>query len=157
MAPQPSILAWRIPGTEEPGGLPSVGSHRVGHDWSDLAAAAYPTGLQCRRPQFNSWVGKICWRRERLPTPVFLGFPGGSAGKESACNAGDPGSIAGSGRSAGEGIGYPLWYSGLENSVDCRVHGVTKSRTQLSDFHFHIVKTVPTSLSGPKAFICSNL
>ena len=40
MATHPSILAWRIPGTEEPGGLPSMGSHRVGHDWSDLAAAA---------------------------------------------------------------------------------------------------------------------
>jgi len=39
MAPHPSILAWRIPGTEEPGGLPSMGLHRVGHDWSDLAAA----------------------------------------------------------------------------------------------------------------------
>ena len=38
---------------------------------------------------FNSWVGKICWRRIRLPIPVFLGFPGGSAGKESACNPGD--------------------------------------------------------------------
>ena len=43
--------------------------------------------LQCRRPQFNSWVRKICWRRDRLPTPVLLGFPGGSADKESACNA----------------------------------------------------------------------
>ena len=40
MATHSSILAWRIPGTEEPGGLPSMGSHRVGHDWSDLAAAA---------------------------------------------------------------------------------------------------------------------
>ena len=39
--------------------------------------------LSCRRPRFNSWVGKILWRRDRLPTPVFLGFPGGSAGKES--------------------------------------------------------------------------
>ena len=46
-----------------------------------------------------------------LPTPVFLGFPGGSAGKESACNAGDLGSIPGQGRSAGEGTGYPLQYS----------------------------------------------
>ena len=45
--------------------------------------------LQCRRPQFNPWVGKIHWRRERLPTPVFLGFPCGLAGKKSACNAGD--------------------------------------------------------------------
>ena len=48
--------------------------------------------MQRRRPQFYSWVGKIPWRRERLPTPVFLGFPGGSAGKESACNVGDLGS-----------------------------------------------------------------
>ena len=47
-------------------------------------------------------------QRDRLPTPVFLGFPGSSAGKESACNAGDPGSIPGWGRSSGEGIGYPL-------------------------------------------------
>ena len=53
----------------------------------------------------------ICWRRERLPTPVFLGFPDGSAGKESACNVGDTSSIPGLGRSAGEGIGYPLQYS----------------------------------------------
>ena len=45
----------------------------------------------CRRPQFDTWVGKIPWRRDRLPTPVLLGFPCGSAGKESACNAGDLG------------------------------------------------------------------
>ena len=66
---------------------------------------------------------------------MFLGFPGGSAGKESACNAGDLGSIPGLGRSAGEGNGYPLQYSGLGNSMDCIVHGVTKSQTQLSNFH----------------------
>ena len=56
-----------------------------------------------------------------------LGFPGGSAGKESACNAGDLGLISGLGRSPGEGKGYPLQYSGLENSMDCTVHGVAKS------------------------------
>ena len=54
-------------------------------------------------------------------------FPYGSAGKESVCNAGDPGSIPALGRSPGEGKGYPLQYSGLENSVDCIVLGVTKS------------------------------
>ena len=84
----------------------------------------------------DSWVGKIPWRRERLPTPVFLGFPGGSAGKESACNAGDLGSVPGLGRSPGEGKGCPLQYSGLENSTDCIVHGVAKSRTRLGDSHF---------------------
>ena len=86
--------------------------------------------------RFNSWVGKILWRRDRLPTPVFLGFPCGSAGKESACNAGDLGSIPGLGRSPREGKGYPLQYSGLENSMDCIVHGVAKSRTWPRDFHF---------------------
>ena len=58
-----------------------------------------------------------------------LGFPGSSTGKESACNAGDPSSIPESGRSAGEGNGYQLQYSGLENSMDCIVHGVTESDT----------------------------
>ena len=75
--------------------------------------------------------------KDRLPTPVILGFPCGSAGKESARNAGDLSSIPGLGRSPGEGKGYPLQYSGLENFMDCIVHGVPKSRTQLSDFHFH--------------------
>ena len=57
---------------------------------------------------FNSWVRKIPWKRDRLPTPVFLGFPGGSVSKESVCNAGDLGSIPGSGRSPGGGPGNPL-------------------------------------------------
>ena len=57
-------------------------------------------------------------------------------GKESTCSEGDLGSIPGLGR-FGEGKGYPLQYSGLENSIDCIVHGVAKSQTQLSDFHFH--------------------
>ena len=56
-------------------------------------------------------------------------FPCGSAGKESACNAGDLGSIPGLGRSPGEGKGYPLQYSSLEKSMDCKGHGVTKSWT----------------------------
>ena len=71
--------------------------------------------LQCRRPWFNSWVQKTPWRRDRLSTPVFLGFPGGSAGKESACNVGDLGSILGLERSPGEENGYPFQQSGLEN------------------------------------------
>ena len=57
--------------------------------------------------RFNSWVGKICWRRDGLPASVFLGFPGGSAGKESPCYVGDLGLIPGLGRSPGEGTGYP--------------------------------------------------
>ena len=71
----------------------------------------------------------------------ILGFPCGSAGKESTCNAGDLDSISGSGRSPGEGDGNPLWYSCLENPVDREaqqaiVHGVAKSRKQLSDLTF---------------------
>ena len=66
-----------------------------------------------------------------------VGFSFGSAGKESARNAGYLGLISELGRFPGEGKGYPLQYSGLENSMDCIVHGVTKSRTQLSDFHSH--------------------
>ena len=76
--------------------------------------------------------------------PGGSGFPCGSAGKESACKVGDLDLNPGLGRSPGEGKGYPLQYSGLQNSMDCIVHGVTKSRTRLSDFHFTslLVQTV---------------
>ena len=125
MAPHSSVLAWRIPGTGEPGGLPSMGSHRVGHDWSDLAAAVVQkvknlpaiqeTQVQSRRPR---------------------------------CNPGDPGSIPWSGRSPEEGNGNPLQYSCLENSMDrgawwATIHEVKESRTRLSDWselnYFHWV------------------
>ena len=69
---------------------------------------------------------------------IYIGFPCVSAGKESACNTGDLGFILGLGRSPGEGKGNPLQCSGLENSMDCIVHGVTKSQTRLRDFHFHL-------------------
>ena len=68
----------------------------------------------------------------------ILGFPCGSAGEESTCNSGDLGLIPGLGRSPGDGKGYPLQYSGLENSMDCRVHIIAKSWTQLSNFHFTV-------------------
>ena len=58
-----------------------------------------------------------------------MGFPGGSAGKKSICNVGDRGSILGLERSPGEANDYSLQYSGLENSMDCIVHGVAKSWT----------------------------
>ena len=104
MAPHSSTLAWKIPWTGEPGGLPSVGSHGVGHDWGDLAAVSFTMYFQginllnkyhsqslniCkyRLPplpsSFKSSGGprKIPWRREWLPTPVFL--PGKSHGQRS--------------------------------------------------------------------------
>ena len=76
------------------------------------------------------------WRRDRLPSLVFLGSPGGSDGEESICNAGDAGSIPGLGGAPGEGHGDPLQNSCLENPMDrgdCRatVPGVAKSRTRL--------------------------
>ena len=73
---------------------------------------------------------------------VWVGLPGGSDRKESACNRGDTGSTLGSGRPPGEGKGYPLWHSCLENPMDrgawqATVHGVAKSRTRQRDCHFH--------------------
>ena len=89
------------------------------------------------RPWFNPWIRKISWRRDRLPTPVFLGFPGGSDAKESASNAGDLGLIHGLGGSPGGGHGNPLQDSCLENphgrDWQAAIHGVSKSQTQLSD------------------------
>ena len=82
-----------------------------------------------------------------------MGFPCGSAGKESSCNAGDLGSIPGLGRSPGEGKGYPLQYSGLENSMSCIVHAVAKSQTYLSKFHFHFSSYIEVFKSF-ELFLC---
>ena len=82
MATQSNVLDWRIPGNGEPGGLSSMGSHRVGHNWNDLAAAA-----------------------------LLMGFPGGPSGKEPTCqrrDVRDGGLIPGSERSPGAGKGNPL-------------------------------------------------
>ena len=76
-----------------------------------------------------------------------LGFPDSSVGKESAYNAGDPGSNPGLGRSPGEGKGYSLQYSGLEKSMDCIVHGVAKSQAQLNDFHFQFLSSWESKVS----------
>ena len=80
-----------------------------------------------------------------------MGFPGGSAGKEYACNVGDLGLIPQLGRSPGKGKGYPLQYPGLENSTDCIVHGVAKSWTQLSDIHFQFSTVWATTKARSKA------
>ena len=83
----------------------------------------------CNKGDPSSIPGqKILWRRDRLPSQAFLGFPCDSAGKESTCSAGVLGSIPGLGRSPGEEKGYPLQYSGLENSMDCVVYGVKRVR-----------------------------
>ena len=92
MATHSSVLALRIPRTEEPGGLPSMGLHRVGHPLKQLSSSSSSSSVD----------------------------------KESAYNAGDPGSIPGSGRSPGEGTGYPFQYSGLENAMDCKELDMTE-------------------------------
>ena len=100
-------------------------------------------------PPFHSKIYHILRGREQLVLELqlsrlkshdyinwafMMGFPGGSAGKESACNARDLSLIPGLGRSPGEGNGYPLQYSGLEKSMD---YTVKKSQAQLSEFHFY--------------------
>ena len=79
--------------------------------------------------------GLIKWATLKIITYFHLGFSCGSAGKESTCNAGDLGSMPALGRAPGEGKGYLLQYSDLDNSMDCIVHGVAKSQIQLNDFH----------------------
>ena len=106
------------------------------YSWASLVAQLVKNPPAIRRPRADSWVGKILWRRDGLPTPVFFGFPHGSADKESVCDAGDLGLTPGWGGSPGEGKGYPHQCSGLENSMDCLVHGVAKSWTRLSNSHF---------------------
>ena len=96
--------------------------------------------LPGRRPPFDFWVGKIQWRRDRLPTPVFLAFHCGSSGKEFIYNMGDLGLIHALGRSPRQGKGYPLQYSYLENFMDSIAHGVAKSWQWLSDFHFYFCR-----------------
>ena len=102
----------------------------------------------------DSWVGKIRWRSDRLPTAVFLGFSGGSAGKESACKVGDLCSIPGLGRSPGEGNDHPLQYSGLKNSRDCIICEVAKSWSQLSNFHFHLLLPQFSSVTQSCLTLC---
>ena len=110
-----------------------------------------PVKLTCERTR------STCQGTQYQITMVPMGFPGGSAGKESACNAGDLGSIPELGRSPGEGKGYPLQYAGLENSMDCIVYGVAKSQTRMSDFHFHYAYWALSFFTSHLWFPCVHL
>ena len=129
-------------------GTSGVQSHRVpkcpsGSGGACEDACLPSRGCSCHPGLMEHWwyppsqeVSPGSWPLLAL-TPFSGGFPGGSDRKEAACNAGDPGSIPGSGRSPGEGNGYPLQYSCLENPMDrgawrVTVHGVAESRTRLS-------------------------
>ena len=153
------------------------------------------SGCSCRHHTSLSLNSSLYFLKTRPFTFIFTvqaGLPDSSVGKESACNAGDPSLIPGSGKSTAEGIGYPfqycwaslvaqlvkkaaemqetwIWslswedplekgyrlqYSGLENYMDCVVHGVTKTQTPLSDFHFHFLLRL--ILNSPQ-FLCTSL
>ena len=117
--------------------------------------------------QKNSFKSSVMLRASLVISIYLIGFPGGSDGKESACSAGDPGSIPRLERSPGEGNGNPLQYSCLQNSMDrgawwSTVHGVAKCRTQVSNFYsmtyqtlgkhvtwlHHLITIVTATLSG---------
>ena len=145
-------LGGEVLTTGPPGKISSLGPHAANpfleRDWCLICRAAITK--HCQRRGLNnrnlfltvlavlSSRSRSVWFLVRAFRCLFsVSSKGGSAGKESACNAGDPGSIPGLGRSFGEGNSYSLQYSGLENSMDCVVHGVAKSQTRLSNFHFH--------------------
>ena len=125
------ILAIQVPSSVEGGGLlltstllnssPVVmGLHKVEHDWSDLAAAAAVIKKAREEDYSTKWLLN---KGTLIIAHVVRGFPHSSVGKESTCNEGNPCLIPGLGRSTGEGIGYPLQYSVMENSMDCQSMG----------------------------------
>ena len=129
-----SILAWKSHVWSLVGYSP-WGCKESGHGFPHSSVGKEST-CNAGDPGLVPGSARSAGEGNRLPTPVCLGFPGGSGGKESAYSSGDLGSIPGLRRSPGEGNGYPLQYSGLENSMDCIVCGVAKSRIWLSNFHF---------------------
>ena len=136
MLPAPVIRPGEFHGLYSPWGSKELD---MTEQLSLVLYSGFPGGSVVKNPPTNagdtrdvgsipeSWVRKIPWRKDRLPIPVFLGFPCGSTGKESTYNVGNLAFIPGLGRSPGEGKGYPLQYSGLENFMDCIVHGVAES------------------------------
>ena len=134
------------------------------HSWASLVALLVknPPAMQDTLARLLSWEDAGMWsRRDRLSTSVFLGCPGHSTGKESTCSVGDLGSVPGLGRSPGEGNSYLLQYSDLGNSMNCIVHGVTKSWTGLSKLHFrfhyhshHAVYNIPWLIHFTVGILC---
>ena len=114
--------------------LPAIQGLIPGLGRSPGEGQGYPLQYSGLENSMDSIVLGVAKSRTRLKQ--LSSSSSSSVGKESACNVGDLGSIPGLRRSPGEGQGYPLQYSGLENSMDYTVHGVAKSQTRLSDFHF---------------------
>ena len=106
--------------------------------WASLVAQLVKNPPAMQETLVRFLAGEVPLEKDRLPTPVFFGFAGGSAGKQSACHGGDLGSIPGLGRSPGGGHGNSLQYSCLGNPHGQRspagyIPGLTKSRTRLRD------------------------
>ena len=183
---QPGCRKHRAPGKGAVGPTAARGADRPGPHPPSETPAEQPDHLRGAPPALCHRRGPLILRVSKAPHLLFadeepgraesppvvtqpeaaergwklglrvLGFPCGSAGKESACSAVDLGSIPGLGRSPGEGKGYPLQYPGLENSMDSIVHGVAKSRTRLSDFHFHTSQALHgASKKGQAGGLCS--
>ena len=123
MATHSSILAWRIPCTEQPRGLWSTGSQRVRHNLG-TKPPYYTTATYIHQPGPRDLQSDI--HNRWLPCAYAF--------KQNVSY------------NHGEGNGYPLQYSGLENCTDCMVHRVKKSRTRLSDFHFQVITHAPCTL-----------
>ena len=163
MAPHSSTLAWKIPQTEEPGRLQSMGSLESDtteqlHFHFSLSCIGEGNGnpFQCSflenpRDREAWWAAfhGVTHSQTQLKRLSSSSFPYSSVGKESTCNTGDLGSIPGLGSSAGEGKSYPLQYSGLENSMDYT------AQTQLSNFHFHFLSSNRNSCPFSEQLVCS--
>ena len=129
-----------------PGDLPYPGIEPGSPAFQADALTSEPQGKQCGRFWFNSWVKKIPWKRDRLTSPVFLGFLSGSDGKESTCNVGDLGSIPGFGRCPAEGHGYALQYSCLKNFQGQRsLAGYSPWGHKELDTTEHLTYTIPSN------------
>ena len=131
--------SWGCKGSDMTEQLNWTELNNYNYVWASLVAQLVknPPAMQETPVWFLGWEDPL--EKGYATHSSILGLPCGPAGKESTCSAGDLGSISVLGRSPGEGKGYPLQYSGLENSMDCIVQGVTKSWTPLSNCHFHLL------------------
>ena len=139
---------------QQRGSLHSLSLKMVGVGGSPHSSVGKESACNAGDPWFDSWVGKIPWRRDRLSTPVFLGFPSGSASKESTFNAGDLGGEEPLEKGKATHSSILAWRIPwtVQSMGSYTVHGVLKSWTQLSDFYLsqgRRTSAFPSPLSLP--------